>query len=85
MSKFYTSVERSFNDILVRGYDNDRPFQRKVRFKPSLYVRSKANATHKSLIGNIPLGATRFDSMSEARKFTQQYEGVHGFEISIHQ
>lgn len=81
MSKFYTSVERSFNDILVRGYDNDRPFQRKVRFKPSLYVRSKANATHKSLIGNIPLGATRFDSMSEARKFTQQYEGVHGFEI----
>jgi len=81
MSKFYTSVERSFNDILVRGYDNGKPFQRKVRFKPSLYVRSKANATHKSLIGNIPLGATRFDSMSEARKFTQQYEGVHGFEI----
>jgi len=81
MSKFYTSVERSFNDILVRGYDNGKSFQRKVRFKPSLYVRSKANATHKSLIGNIPLGATRFDSMSEARKFTQQYEGVHGFEI----
>jgi len=81
MSKFYTSVERSFNDILVRGYDNGKPFQRKVRFKPSLYVRSKANSTHKSLIGNIPLGATRFDSMSEARKFTQQYEGVHGFEI----
>lgn len=81
MSKFYTSVERAFNDIYVRGYENGRPFARKTRFKPSLYVRANANATHKSLLNDIPLGATRFDSMAEARKFVQQYEGVHGFEI----
>lgn len=81
MSKFYTSVERLFNDILVRGYENGRPFARKVKFKPTLYVRANKNATHKSLLGDIPLGATRFDTMSEARNFVQQYEGVHGFEI----
>lgn len=81
MSKFYTNVERFMNDILVRGYENGRPFQRKVRFKPTLFVRARENATHKSLIGDVPLGATRFDSMSEARDFLSQYQDVHGFDI----
>ena len=81
MSKFYTSVERFINDILVRGYENGRPFQRKVKFKPTLYVRARDNATHKSLIGDVPLGATRFNSMIEARDFITQYKDVHGFDI----
>ena len=81
MSNFYTNVERFMNDLYVRGYENGRPFQRKVRFKPTLYVRAKDNSTHKSLIGDVPLGATRFDSMSEAREFLQQYQDVHGFDI----
>lgn len=81
MSKFYTSVERFINDIYVRGYENGRPFARKVRFKPTLYVRARDNATHKSLIGDVPLGATRFDSMLEARDFITQYKDVHGFDI----
>ena len=81
MSKFYTSVERFINDILVRGYENGRPFQRKIKFKPTLYVRARDNATHKSLIGEVPLGATRFSSMIEARDFITQYKDVHGFDI----
>jgi len=81
MSKFYTSVERFINDILVRGYENGRPFQRKVKFKPTLYVRARENATHKSLIGDVPLGATRFNSMIDARNFINQYKDVHGFDI----
>ena len=81
MSKFYTSVERFINDILVRGYENGRPFQRKIKFKPTLYVRARDNATHKSLIGDVPLGATRFSSMIEARDFITQYKDVHGFDI----
>ena len=81
MSKFYTNVERFVNDLYVRGYENGRPFARKERFKPTLYVRAKQNATHKSLIGDVPLGATRFDSMSEAREFLDQYKDVHGFDI----
>jgi DNA polymerase elongation subunit (family B) len=81
MSKFYTSVERFINDLYVRGYENGKPFERKMRFKPTLYVRARDNATHKSLVGDVPLGATRFDSMSEAREFLQQYQDVHGFDI----
>jgi DNA polymerase elongation subunit (family B) len=82
MSKFYTNVERFINDIRVRGYENGRPFTRKVKFGPTLYVRSKGDAaTHKSLIGNIPLGATKFNSCIEARDFLAQYQDVHGFEI----
>ena len=81
MSKFYTNVERYMNDLLVRGYQNGKPFARKIRFKPTLFVRARENATHKSLTGNIPLGATRFDSMSEAKQFLQQYNDVHGFDI----
>ena len=81
MSKFYTHVERFVNEIRWRGYENGRPFARKVRFKPKLFVRAKQNATHKSLTGNVPLGATQFDSMTEARDFIIQYKDVHGFDI----
>lgn len=82
MSKFYTNVERFINEIRVRGYENGRGFTRKVKFKPTLYVRAKGDAaTHKSLLGNIPLGATRFNSCTEARDFLAQYQDVHGFEI----
>ena len=81
MSKFYTNVERFINEIRWRGYENGRPFMRKVKFKPTLFVRAKQNATHKSLIGDIPLGATRFDSMTEARDWIGQYQDVHGFDI----
>lgn len=82
MSKFYTNVERYMNDLLVRGYENGRPFARKVRFKPTLFVRARENATHKSLSGNTPLGATRFDSMSEAKNWINEYKDVHGFDIA---
>ena len=81
MSKFYTNVERFINDLYVRGYENGKPFARKVRFKPTLYVRARDNATHKSLVGDVPLGATRFDSCLEARDFLAQYQDVHGFDI----
>ena len=81
MSKFYTHVERFVNEIRWRGYENGRPFARKVRFKPKLFVRAKQNATHKSLTGNVPLGATQFGSMTEARDFIIQYKDVHGFDI----
>ena len=81
MSKFYTSVERFMNEIRWRGYENGRPFMRKVRFKPTLFVRARENATHKSLLGNIPLGAVKFDSMSEAKQYIEQYKDVHGFEV----
>lgn len=81
MSKFYTNVERHMNDIRWRGYENGKPFMRKVRYKPTLYVRAKQNATHRSLLGNVPLGATQLDSMSEAKNFINQYKDVHGFEI----
>jgi len=81
MSKFYTNVERFINEIRWRGYENGRPFMRKVKFKPTLFVRARENATHKSLIGDVPLGATRFNSMTEARDWIGQYQDVHGFEI----
>jgi len=81
MSKFYTSVERFINEIRWRGYENGKPFMRKVKYKPTLFVRARSNATHKSLIGDIPLGAVKFDSMTEARDYLTQYQDVHGFEI----
>jgi DNA polymerase elongation subunit (family B) len=81
MSKFYTSVERYMNELRWRGYDNGRPFMKKVRFKPTLFVRARENATHKSLLGDIPLGSVSFDAMSEAKQYIEQYKDVHGFEV----
>ena len=50
--KFYTSVsQQSADHLLVRGYDNDKPFAEKVEYKPTVYVESKSVTNFWSLEG----------------------------------
>jgi DNA polymerase elongation subunit (family B) len=82
MASFYTSVERYGNSILWRGYENGLRFERKVKFKPSLFIPTKnEDGDFVSLIGNKPIKEKKFESMSEAKEFTERYEGVSGFDI----
>ena len=82
MTSFYTSVERWGNNILWRGYENGKRFSRKVPFKPTLYIHTKKpGGEYRSLIGNKPLHAKQFDSMSDAKEFYEQYKGVANFGI----
>ena len=69
------------NQILYRGYnDSGVPIQSKVRFKPTLYVKSNEEVAHRALDGT-PVQPIQFDSMSEASQFTKRYADIHEFKI----
>ena len=80
MSNFYTNVERFGNNILWRGYENGKPFTRKEKFKPTLFLPDK-DGDYRSLISNRPLSPRHCLSMAEAKEFIEQHKDVHGFEL----
>ena len=85
MSNFYTSVERFGNNILWRGYENGRRFERKAKFCPTLFVGGKSkdqDTKYRSLTSNRPMSPVKMDSMKEAKDWIEQYKDVHGFEIA---
>lgn len=82
MSNFYTSVERLGNNILWRGYENGKRFERKVHYSPTLYVVGKEKDTmYRSLVSNRAMSPIKMDGMREAKEWIEQYKDVHGFEI----
>ena len=81
MTQFYTNVERYGNSILWRGYENGKPFIRKVNYKPTLYIGCRQETEYKTLVGNKSVEPKRFDSMGEVKEFTERYDDVHGFDV----
>ena len=77
--KFYTSVNRFGNNILVRGINGNRRVKEKIPFKPTLFIPDQ-KGDWKTLQGQS-VSPIKLDSMSEARNFMQQYEDVEGFNI----
>ncbi len=77
MSKFYTYVALSKNDILLRGYENGKRIQEQIPYKPYLFVPTPKETKYKTLDGK-GVGRVDFDSIREARDFLNQYKDVHG-------
>lgn len=85
MSNFYTSVERFGNSILWRGYENDRKFERKVQYSPTLFVASSdrgKDTGYKTLVGGTPLIPMKQDTMKDAKEFVEKYKDVHGMTLA---
>ena len=80
MAKFFTSVIRHMNYICIRGYDGDRRVKKKIKFKPTLYVRGKGESQYKTLDGQF-VEPIQQESMSEAKKFIEQYSEIENFTI----
>tara|TARA_B110000977_G_scaffold63836_1_gene86801 strand:+ start:6256 stop:8787 length:2532 start_codon:yes stop_codon:yes gene_type:complete len=80
MSNFYTNVERFGNNILWRGYTNGKPFIRKEKFAPTLFLPDR-DGEYRSLIGDRPLSPRECGTMGEAKDFIEQHKDVHGFEM----
>jgi len=78
--KFYTSVNVYGNNVLVRGVNNGKNVLDRVRFKPTLFVKSKEKAKYTSIYGDY-LEPINFEDISEARDFAQRYKGVDNFQI----
>ena len=81
MSKpFYTNVTRNGNYIYFRGYANSKRIQKKVKYKPTLYIHSPKETEFKSLSGSY-LGDVDFDTMGEAMDFIKRHKDVDNFDV----
>ena len=82
---FYTSVLRRGNNILMRGYDNGRRIKKKIKFKPTLYVRAKQGSQSKwAALDGTQVDPINFENMTEAKNFIEMYGEVNNFTIYGH-
>ena len=82
MSKFYTNFYRRGNNVFVRGYENGKRFQDKIWYEPSLFVSTNKETDYTNIQGEAVDEVVQ-NSMGDARKFFQKYEGVNGFDICV--
>ena len=78
--KFYTSVARYGNSILYRGYEDGQRIKKKIKFKPTLYVKGRGNSEFTALDGTN-VDAIKLDSMKDAKEFVEKYEEIENFTI----
>lgn len=83
--KFYTSVVQRGNELLVRGVENGRRFNKSVRYKPHLFVPAPAGqeTPFRTLEGK-PVAKVTFDSIREARDFVESYKDVANYTVYGH-
>ena len=76
--RFYTNVQLIGNQLLVRGVEDDRRYEHRDEFFPTLFVKSKKKTKYKTLNGEsveaINPGTVRY-----CREFYKKYEDVEGF------
>ena len=78
--EFYTSVHTVGDKVLVRGYENGRPYSRRIDFYPTMYVNSKTQTKWKTLEGTY-VDEVQPGTIRETRDFVKRYEGVAGFSV----
>ena len=74
---FYTNVRQFGNKMLVRAIRNGERIQYQDEYKPYLFV-SSADGDYKSPFGDRA-GKVQFDSIREAKQFTEQYSDISNF------
>lgn len=77
--EFYTSVFRYGNTILYRGYKNNHRVQERIKFKPTLYVPNREG--NKTALDGQTVSDMKFDTMSEAKEFIENYKHMDQFKI----
>ncbi len=78
--KFYTSVEQSGKNVLVRGYENGLPFKDKVKFNPTLYLPSAKSTDWKTLDGRY-VRPVKQGTIRDAKKAVEEHGELEDFEI----
>lgn len=81
--KFYTSVNRFGNSILYRGYDGAQRIHKKVKFQPKLFLPDPEGdyELYEPSPNPIKLSPHKFESMAEAKEFSDTHSNVSGFEV----
>lgn len=83
INSFYTSVYQIGNRILVRGFENGRPFDSKVDFHPTLFIDGKkaGEPTHWKTLDGKMVYPVQPGTIKECKEFIESYKDVHGFGI----
>ena len=74
---FYTNVARYGNMLLYRGIENGKRVQKKIKYKPTLFVGTSKTTKWRSLDGT-PVAPVKFESMRDAKEWIQQNNQVAG-------
>ena len=77
---FYTNVSRYGNMLLYRGIENGKRVQKKIKYKPTLFVATNKATQWKSLDGK-PVAPLQFESMRDAKNWIQENQHVAGRHI----
>ena len=88
MTIFYSNIDRFGNNLLIRGFENSKRFQRKHKFYPTFHVPDP-NGDWQSLDGRT-VSEIKPGDMKECRDFIDKYEdvanfGVYGTTNYVHQ
>lgn len=78
--KFYTNVVKLNNELLVRGYEDGKPFKEKVVYSPTLFVNCKEKTKYKDIYGNYCLPVNH-DNMIEARKWYESTKDISNVNV----
>jgi DNA polymerase elongation subunit (family B) len=77
LKEFYTNIDRFGNKLLYRGYDADgKRVQKRVPYKPTLYLESKNNTTSWKSIYGENVEPITFSSMYECKEFCKTHGSV---------
>lgn len=77
---YYTCVNRWGNELLYRGYLDGQRVSRKVRFGPTLFVKT-TKKTGYQVIDGTPVEPREFETMKEAKDYVAQYSEVQNFKV----
>jgi DNA polymerase elongation subunit (family B) len=78
--RFYTNVQLIGNQFLVRGVENDKRFETRDEFFPTLYVKTKKDSKYRTLSGEA-VESINPGTVKDCREFYKKYDEIDGFEI----
>jgi DNA polymerase elongation subunit (family B) len=68
------------NQFLVRGVENDKRFETRDEFFPTLYVKTKKDSKYRTLSGEA-VESINPGTVKDCREFYKKYDEIDGFEI----
>lgn len=75
---FYTNVFQRGNRIFYRGIENGERVNKKISYRPTLFLPSKEETKYKTLLGKY-VYPIEFESIATAKKFVREYDEVDNF------
>ena len=75
MSNFYTNVVEHRGKLLIRGVASGQSYLSRINYQPTLFLPTKEQSQFKTLDG-INLQQKRFDSISKAKEFVNNYKSI---------